>query len=725
MVFFNNACQFPDELERSIADLGNLIGDRIIDSSDILSSLENDATIVSAGMDAVEAVIDKLLVDFPVVLDGETLTPENVPEVLGIDSSSDDTHNEKLLSSGGPLGPSNGILVFKRKAFVPGSLAPEENYADNIETFRKAYVMNNFNLNSAAHALFLPFTVSRSFPKISIVELEFRKVLTEKERRDQFSGPHIYNEFSYYNDGELKKTYLVGVQYIQDFDAPFVSLNPGIGPVSGLVSLQPIYKANIDIRLGAIKEYSSLVLEGKDLKTSLNAAAWGDRFKEANLAAQKAQNSLTFYLSRFDKLPPSSQGRILQKIIEEIDRAILLHQEAFSLYSLRVAIGHRTDTLEQLRNVFDNDEEIKELLEKRADIKGIWFGATNEELTSRLNEMALVQDHSKLLSSSFLKLRDERTGELLTPLAFLAAAKEHIGRLSSKNSTLVQVLENVQRYTELPLDFNLLQGKPKAPSSASSLSPYLAAVDSKSFKMPDIDRGSVCVRSTLPPGIAEPLIQAIKGLVRVSETALGAVDFEIKKAEKSLLLAKKKMDAVFSKMNVLLGLNSNIGISTGILSCNLNFKNHVKLPVFDQLIGLLDTLQSNIIALASIGTKWITNILEAILCIPGLIMDTLQNQINKQLDALGCAVKPFPFQICDDMLAEINKLRQLLSARQSALQAFANKLSLISVEFETLPGKIDGLKRSDACGSFTISKALSNIGASLDPGSKVGALLRI
>lgn len=760
-------CKFPDLLEKSLFDLNQELGDRIIANDSLLNDTAAliNATNLNEVLDQANKTLDSL---FDVVQ-----TPQTVAYLNNMTDGSNSplgygALNANQIGDGSGRGNKNQVNLDPSKAgiqkgddiletygvpkgdatdadletllttagivSVDGIMLPsgenslEARYLNNIEILRSLYFATGKSLVEVENILsagqLTYYTQTINYIKIPVLLPNQR--LTLKDIQTAVSLPYLA-ESEYFQTTDVKNPYVLVLS--SAYNGKEDVLSPDL-------AVKCFHVDAIDVSNSAHTKLDQKGFSQLDIEAIFS----GQDFKDVNdlttqfLTAAKAECSkaisvINFALTRLKSYSEAGKKVLQASLNDNILKVQELHKQVIANHISTVSITDST-LLEKLRIRFADDQIIS-ILETRPDIKGMWIDATDEELANVILNASRSVAGTSIMSNKFVYNAEQQPTSLKTLMmmaTYLEKAEEFNSGIIMANGKFVnfeQLLNLVKGYL-----VQYIGSDPYSPSIVAPPKPTYGGITEYTSpasaitevgdtmttfevakQVANIKKNSKKdLLEIYGHAVADPLSRVINAIADFFEVTMKAIQSLIDKAKNQIFAVKKKIDALFAKLMAVLGDGS---FGNSVFKCAVSFDVALGLPILDDLLVLLDGISSVLSNFIGSIAKWIGDLLDKIICLPLNLLGMLTAAV---VLPIPCAVKTFPgsINLGVNLEASLSRLKIAVDVQQMVLSGFGTDLVKCKMAATLLPSKIVSFKIGSVCNNDKVDNfykaSMLNIG---------------
>jgi len=762
-VQFAKECQFPQDLDAAFLELQEELGDRLINNEALL-----DATIADIGDLELDSKVDEILDQFENLLkqgDGTSSIKslDDLASAVGLPKDpgrSDATPAEKAQRAVEEQVQDEqflfdaGLTVHEGVLYIPGT---EGSDVDNIEVLRNIYIAFNKDLDKVA-SLLDRVVVSGGTGGQTITSLEVDPILVQsklvlervpakvpkktafsvEELRVKLSLPNLESKDVVVND-DFSSVVLLKQFLGTDLSKAKILNQFQVEERDLITEVFHINKKQSSTRL--INKIRNLGYTLEEVTTIFRIGATGlsntlleDLLVAENNKASAIIDQIDFFIKRlldairlsgrrdlnFPKVQIPSTAKLANQ--NRLNLAIIDlqndHRKTISSLLFKVAVIKDSAVLTELRTNH-TDEQIKILLERRPEIKGIKFNAATAEILSNLRDgLADTEPGSRLVSARAMvrgipqSIYDSQ--ELLFMWSDLIEAQDDI----LENPLVSGLLGHLANAKQHLLDF--LDRTPRRPDEATQepVTPYDAQevvstpsailggrMDfSKTFKIKQIIEALLdLVRQIDLEALAGRAIAAVVNAVAdLFRQAIEGCSRLLNKANATIVAFKKRVDAMLSQIFSLTGSGT---FDTSMLKCAINFDlGFSGGGVLILISNLLCVLASLLGGFLSKFSAWIADLINKVLCLPLGLINAFLGQVSVNLPA-GCQVPTF--DLGATITAALLNLKDVGEAKNVVVTFIGKDLFKLKMFINGASDKVDQFSGGADCNG-SVNKAYNS-----------------
>jgi hypothetical protein len=746
-------CRFPNDLEFAAKQLDVELTKRVQANQALLKDAESAIVGLDAVFDEGTAILDSFFTlndaspsQRPSSEQDNLTSPDNAVTVDGQPSSSYDTssslkNTEDVANTYGLLPDKSteeqdekfitnaGIILFDNTVYLFGSQSDTPIHYENIKLLRRLYFTVDANLKKTKEIL------DTSTKTVFIHNQLYLKTVPSKT----YDTP--------YSVEEIKE--LLNIDYITPEDVAVASDNSSIVLLKFFISMDKsvaevlrvtripaeeivtnvFHFESVDNSTAAIARYVYLgytgielgaILAGEDLVTS-SPVTITDNIEKSKVDANKLIQYIDFLKPKYDTLSTTFKDDALTQIRTGITDLIKTHKRTMSLYLFQVSTIQQKDIITELKKKH-TDEKIDYLLKKRPDCIDLWFGPPDEKvLTTLKRTMDSAPTGSTFISNKAVNAKATSPisqNELVKMYADLYDAM----RMANEPDLTLPQLDEIRKYLSNFLARNpeaaagteeILQGQPSAETPSGILMERMDAAKTLDLeqKKKDVTDAFQDLYDTYPKSIAGPLADIINKIADLFEKVVKVINKLVQQAQNTLLAMKKRLDSFMSKF---LSLTGNASFSNSLLKCAVNWDIGLSVDILDRLFDFFFKAMGQILAFLSKLKKWISDILEKLLC---YATDLLNNILGQVSLALPSACKIPRFYLGANLDAALTRLKNVSTAQTFVFDSCSKDIAKLRIAVRASTDKLFQFKESSNCASTASSNfmnaAMLNVGVGI------------
>ena len=718
-------CQFPQDLDAAAKALEQEIGDRFKNSLALLRGIEDSTPGIAEGINEACNIMAQLMANG----DGSASlkTCGDVSKQFGLPKDPSDPDVDATLEDE-RLMHHVGAAYVDGVMYIPGYKSTVVGDSDNIEVLRRLY-----------------FALGRDFAKVADLYKSTRTAVIHNLADVRILAPKVVNKEAYTFDEVVQltgATYLAvpDVYVSEDFytyvmlkgrhlatNASLAETKKNYGLTDTDIVTSVFHFGSIDNAASSIDNYSRLGYSGEKLSSILNGSDLVVGFPEVvdatissnKLTANNTVGKIDFILSRYESIPNLNTTR--DKNVATIKTIRSGHVGTIADSKFQVTLVQQKDTLDRLRAVH-GDDKIKDLLEKRLEVLGVYFSAPDALIFQLLAEVTVAVPGSTMSSNGFLT-RDSsdvyNNHTFLIMAADLHLAQRAIEATPPERSDFQLSRQKLVDFTgtEPKLAENSYVnpdgtlGNPKDPKDVYQGQPSLASPGSilattmetdrvfrLELRLGVIDDLLAKLGDLFEQAIAKPLAHIIGLIAKLFKAAMRACKLLQETLEKAVLPIKRKVDAFMSQF---LSLTGSGVFESSLLKCAINFDIGVSTSLLDDLLQLIDLLSGLIGGFISAMIKFVADFIENFLCLP-------INMINAFIGKVSVSLPSFcqtpTIDIGDTLTKALEDLRAVADLKQASFTAFSGDLIRFRAIVDSAPDKVTAFKSGGLCNSGGVNK---------------------
>lgn len=738
-------CKFPNDLEAAVRNLEEVAGARIRSADLQLTQIEDEIISSNAfnAIDEIQEIFEGLLRqgegndvrsydDMSQVLGspvfaGNTSTrvePALTEEVAAARKQSQKEADEiAVFDAGGIM--HDGAFYFN------GELSDTPKVKDNIQVLRDLYVSNSKDLDAVEEVLTV---LKKKVPEGKELEdlslkpilfqsqLSIEKIPAIKNGSESVPFEVVAERFGLApgeNEGQNDPanyvvlnnvTYVINQKFLgTDLPKKQILNKNGVEDYDIVTEAYHINKK--EVRPERIREVSLLGYTGTE-----SGAIF--RFKQTGIPDDKIRTQITantnaasllisqieFFAKRFQGeselvADTASKLNFLKKTKTSFQNLLNGHRKIFSSIMFNVQIIKDIDVLIDLQRRH-SDDEIKRMLDKRPEIKGIDFNKTTAEVDKEISKViAGNRIPSTKISANFMKRQatnpvfDQTAlmlmyGEIDQGNDYLNALETEglndydIFRLLEYLRNYVNESQNAERPPEAQEPPTVpLTGQPNAPIG-TIITKNLDTDKTYGWKDALADlQDSLTIGGSLEAGL--------RSFLRFFQMIMDQCERFIQKGNDLVLMWTSKLDAFMKKTFSLLGGGSFEGSVLDCFVLNFEFPEILQIIV-ENLLCFLASLVNQIVGL--IG-DWIGALVNSILCLPLSILNALLQKVSAFLPQ--CL--SFAFEFSPDIRALLQELSVVGDRCSGGMIAMGREVGAINLMVGNMSDRVKGFGVSASC----------------------------
>jgi len=748
-------CLFPHDLNFAIKQLEIDLGNRFLDNQKLLK----DAESVLPGMDALVDEGNALL---------DTILAKNG---AGTPTSSDITSSANAASKYGLLPDkptteeqekylfSAGIIVCDGVWYFDGSKSTNIVDRFNIDILRRLYFAlgNDLKktedvLNNSTKTVFiydLLAFVSRPPRGYPVQRTTDSKASLNQYSADEMGtliGVNQLTEEDMIYTVDYKSIALTKQFYLKDTRKPSYTIDNNNAVVTNVFHLN-----GVDNSISALDRYRNLTelgnlvpsktkgtyVVGPNAANEFNSIVDGTDFVISNsisllstLDDLKLKAANTIKKIEFLETQPTKNFKEVNK---DIDYLIYNHIQLLSLYFFQVTTELPKDILTNLRKKH-SDDKIKYLLERRQEIKGIYFDPPDDDFISYVSQvLSAYTPGSTAISNAFINQTNTNSldqSKLLGMFQNILDAQISMGtetkNINSLNCGFYGLVNNtskqgvkitpltlakaaLQKYTQTDLavsvniEETVYQGQPSMASPSTIIAPQ---VDISQTMDMEQRKNNVLgsfkdLYDMYPASVAVPLSEVITATADLFDKAFKGIDAIIAQAENTLFTMLNRLNSWLSKHASLTGMGN---FNSSLLKCAINWDIGISTDLLDMLYNYIMKFIGQVIAFLTKIKTWIADILTKLLCFPVNILNSFLGKIQM---ALPSVCKLPKFDLGTKLNDSLTKLLNCASVKGIILQSLDKDLLKLKLNVSAAPDRLGQFKNSALCESAATSNFMN------------------
>lgn len=443
-------------------------------------------------------------------------------------------------------------------------------------------------------------------------------------------------------------------------------------------------------------------------------------------------NKLRFFQKRHTKLDKEEvseeSAKIVPKLQADLNKAVQRHVDAIGQTVFEVTLITQKDVLEKLRKK-NNDASIVKLLEKRVEIEGIFFEATDEDISKLLVSASQIQPGSKVASTTVLNQQREPKSvgnvsifELMQMYVFLNDAKTRLDNLGANTTggftnapfglsvqdevnQIINFLQQYSGHSVIPVEpQEAVNGLPfqGQPSLTTPSSIIIEQVDfgvtlGLNDKVETVTAATQTLFELYPQEIAQFLADLILELVALFLAAIQACVDIVNAIKGAILDAKKALEALLS-FNLSFSGGGNFDL--GLFKCAFNLDLGINIDLFGPLLSLLGELQFTAGGFLNGLANLLASIIEEILCFPINLINGLLGKLQSFLPAF-CQVPRV--DLGPELTAALEALTNIAVSKSVSFGASNKDLIGVELALGTARDKLGAFVGGGSCISEEMS----------------------
>ncbi len=720
------ACKFPQDLDAAAFAIDQQLGDSMQTSFAQLVDIEADLPAIQEKLVEGTLLLNQLLANG----DGSSSlkNTDSLSEQYGLPSDKpSQEESEKRLKLA-------GIPMVAGAIYIDGSKSKISGDSNNVEVLRRLYFASGRDLSQVEKFL----KIAQSFSvhmRISLIKAPPKtdgSLYTISELRE------IYN-LSYLDKGSV---YIASDGSATILTEEYLATNQSKTQTKnqfGLTSFPEVTSSvfhynevdNSSPTVQRFKNYEfdenemSAILQGVDL-VNLSSNPVQKSIDTSTTLASSMISTIDFLLTRFSQTTPSTLQTLKSKLLSEIKSLRDLHLTTISRSLFQVTIIVQKDTLDVLR-AKHTDEEIIYLLEKRKDIKGLYFTATDEEIQKALTQGTTATVGSTLVSNRFINQQDTE----IISYSTLIKMSSDIDQAESNINTFTE--DSIRKARQNLIDFGgsassvvdttatststsgpssvpisttqgtsgsgIFEGQPSMETPGFVLFQYMGFDKSFNIKLriKAVDDALDRLNQFYTESIAKPIATVIKMVTKFFENVMNMCKQLMEKARNAILPIKQQVDAFMSKFLSLTGSGS---FETSLLKCAINFDIGLSTGLLDNLLALLDSIASLLGGMIGKLAVWLADLLEKILCLPFNLINSFLGNISVNLPS-ACQLPRV--DLGPDLTDALKGLRNIQNMKMQVFGGFNKELIKYKAIVNSATDKLAQFSNSAACSTGAAS----------------------
>jgi hypothetical protein len=634
-------CLFPQDLDAATAALLQDLGDRFNSANADIQAIKNSAAAqaIPSLLEQGNLILNQLLQQGDGTSDLKTTTDLETQYGLEVANATPCQREQFLYYA--------GVLMVGGVLFVDGSLSPNSADADNIEVLRTIYYACGRDLTRMRKFLAYqrPLIFNNSFTIAQIPAADVNTPYTAAQIQRLLNLSYV-PDIAYNPDNSAVA--LVS-QFVAENQSLYQTSQQTGLPIENLVVVY-VHYLQVDNSQANINKLTSWGYSGDTLNAILSDTNLIDLsddpiqadIKSSQTLASSLVNAIDFVTQRLSVLTYVDSQNIIKNLQNKLNAIITAHNQTIAQSKFRVTTQLETNAFSQL-DQYLSDEDLICLFEVRTEVKGIWFGASDQDKLNAINSPATPGSSS--ISNLYVNSQptppiDQTT--LLQMASYLVQAQKGINTFTY-NSLLTarQALVNFGASDPIPAtstNSTPLQGGVTMSTPADGIIQNMNFNDSFEIdaKLGAIDAALSTLGNFLESTIAGPLASVINILVGIIKAAYAACDTLEASLRAAILPLKQQVDSFTSKYLTLVGSGT---FNSSLLKCAINFNIGVSAPILDDLLGIIDQLSQAIQNLISQFANLIDKMLENILCLPINLLNSFLGSVSANLPSVCQAPK--------------------------------------------------------------------------------------
>jgi hypothetical protein len=723
-----NRCKFPHDLNFAIKQLDDDLGERFLANQQLLAEAEAVLPGLDDLIDEGNTILDELMTKNGAGSQASSSlkTGSDVTKQYGLLPDKPTTEEqEKFLFNA-------GIILVDGVWYLTGAKSDDFRDANNIETLRRLYFALGKDLKKVEDAIKNSVKTIAVSDKMDILQLPKKGMVNgmivqcslddvrTQLKQDQLTDSDI----AYTMDG---RTLVLTKSFLAIDKSTSVVINISKVPYYQLVS-NVFHLNGVDNTTAAINRYKDLGFTGVKLNPILDGV---DFVMDNNLYLTTTLSKLKEQASKIIKILDLIEKRMLapnyerkyaygltdfyQQIDLALQQLIQDHQNFLALTLFLVSNYIKKDILDLLRQKH-TDDKIKYLLEKRQEVKGIYFNPPDDVFMAYVAKVTTAAaPNSTSISNQYINnfftslvasnpFDQKKIMEMYARLMDAKTANEGAQDITSVRATKKALYDYIG-IEPIPVSAptEILQGQPSAATPSTVTVSEFDVPKTMNFeeRTKNVKDSFKDLYNIYPEEVAGPLIDVLDSVTKLFSKACVGIDTIIKSADKTLLAMKKRLDAWLSKQAGLTGMGN---YNSSLLKCSVNWDIGVSLPLLDKLFDFLMKFIGKVIELLSKMQKWISDILTKLICMPANIMNSF---LGKLQQALPSACKIPRFDLGEKLNASLSALMNVCNVKGISLKAFEKDLVKLKVSVNAAPDRLGQFKSSALCDSSATSNFMN------------------
>lgn len=694
-------CIFPQDLESAAHKMQQELNDRFQNNLALLNAVKPSIPEVDSLITRGNNLLSQLLANGDGSSNIKTLDDLSTQFGLPKEPPTQEDNERSLFYAGmvlvngvlyvngvkSPVGPDrDNIAVLRRIYFSTGrSLSKVESFLNQKSSFPVHLSINFFNLAPAAPQTPLTLDQIRAQTNLNYLTTDDYSVNLD-------SSVTILN-YNYLTFGQSL------TQTQAQFNIPSSQIVSSVFHFNRVDNSTP--STNKFRNYGYSGDELTAILSGQDLaKLSSNPIKTG--IDNSKSQATAIVSSLNFIITRYNTLSNSNLVNLQSTILQQLNSLYDYFLSVFVEYLFRVTIIKQLDTLTKLRQR-NTDADIVYLLERRQEVQGIYFGASDDIYAREIGEAISADPGSTTVSNKFLNASantstiDQRT--LIRMIGDIQAARNAIQASFTEES-----IGNAKAYL---IDFGatspfvtpsankpILQGQPNTASPASLMVQYVSfsTTFELNLRIAAIDDALAGLNRFYTDNIAKPLARVIDIVTGFFESAMNMCKQLIADAKGAIMPLKNRLDAFMSKY---LSLTGSGVFKSSLLSCAINFNIGLSSGILDDLLALLDEIANAVGKFFKDLAKWLADLLKQLLCMP---FDLLNSFLGGIQTSLPSACQLPKIDLGTDLTSALVRLRNVGAMKNAVFSGMSRDLVRFRALVKSAPDKLNQFN-NDACGS--------------------------
>jgi hypothetical protein len=756
----SHKCRFPNDLDFANKQMEAELANRVLANQELLKQAEAATLGLDALLDEGNGILNSFFpkndptpAQRPLSEKNKLADPDpTVPTVDNQPSSSYDTssslkstvdvadtygllpdkstreQDEKFVANA-------GLVLLNNIVYLPGKQSGNPIFYANIKILRKLYFALGLNLKSTKEIM-NPSYVSKTtfiYDKLNLRILppkSYQKAYSLEEVRDLLKADYLTSSdiatTHDYGTVVLLKSFLV-----VDKSKAEVLRTTGIAPEELICNV--FHFGSVDNSTAALSRYAFLgytgdelgaILAGQDL-INYNPEVLTNTASLTRVAATKLVQYLEFLKAKYSTISTTYKRSAINQTRFALSNMIKNHKKTISLCLFQVSTVLQKDVIDTLA-LKHTDDDIEYLLRKRQDVSDLWFGPSDDNFLKALKRaMDAAPPGSTYISNKAVNKRSEDIYysqiELLRMYADLVDATNvannadlSISQINLIQQYLTNMLARKPEQVPSTAAQNILQGQLSAATPSGIIAERMDPMatmdfDKKKEAVKDSFRELI---SMYPASISGPLSEIIDKITALFEKAMKAINLLIAQAQKVLLAAKKRLDAFISQYLTLTGSGA---FEKSLLKCAINWDIGLSTDILDILADFFNKFIGGVLSFLSSLKKWITDLLETVLCLP---VDLLNNFLGQVQISLPSACKLPRFDLGASVSTSLKGLKDISIAQSVVLQSFGKDMAKLRINVSAASNKLAQFKSSAGCSSSAGSNFMN--ASMLNVGVKVG-----
>lgn len=730
-----NKCQFPHDLNYAIKLLEADLGDRIVANQQLLKDVESLLPSMATLVDEGNSILDQLLSKngAGTTTSSDIVTSADVATQYGLLPDNPTTEDEEKFVANA------GVILLNNIVYLSGDKSDNPRDATNISILRRLYFSLGRDLSKVESILATATKTVFVHDQLVLKVLPAKSINTAyslSEIRTLLQQPQLdATDYAVTSDGRsivLLKSYLTT-------NTPKNTTISRTGvPTFQLIS-NAFHLNGVDTSTPALNWYTSMgytgyelnsIMLGQDLITS-NPLVISTTVDNLHAVAASIVSIIEFVQSRINTTP-TQMNDFYNQINLALNNLINNHQGMISMLEFEVSLYLDKDILTKLREKH-TDAQIIYLLERRKDIKGLFFTPTDDAFLADIRRsVSAAPPGSTYISNQAINKPDTTTYDqeaALTMYAHLLDAQAYLALPKSYNSlekvktalntyigqTPIKTTTTTTTATTTTATSPILQGQPSASSPSSILTERVDALTTMNFnqKKADIQDSFKDLLDIYPASVAGALSDVINSVVDIFEKAFRAIDSIISQAEKTLFAMKNRLDSWISKHASLTGQGN---FSSSLLKCSINWDIGLSTDLLNQLFDFLMKFVGMVLQFLTKMKNWISDLLTRILCMPVNLLNSFLGKVQTALPS-ACRIPKFDLGVkLNTSLAALNKIG---SFKTIMLQSFGTDVARLTLSVSAAPDRLGQFKTSAMCESSATSNFMNASNLNVSAGIKL------